>query len=190
MSRLRAFIAVELSPDVRGRAKKLIRALSQTGADVKWVDPQNLHLTLKFLGDVETNDTPELCRAVAAAANQCTAFDFTCLGVGAFPRPERPRTIWLGVDEGAEEFAKLAEVLDEELAAIGYPREPRRFVPHITLGRARDDGEGFEALAEAIAAEAEFAGGASDVSEVTVFSSSLGRSGPSYEALSHIPLAE
>lgn len=190
MSRIRTFVAVELSPDVAGHCRDLIKRLSKVETEVHWVDPKSIHLTLKFLGDVLDREVHEVCRAVEKACAGMDAFDFSCGGVGAFPSLERPRTIWLGIRQGSDKLAELSERVEHELHLIGYPKERRRFSPHITIGKIRDGGVPEPALIEALQRLANFDGGECDVSEVTVFSSELRREGPLYTPLSHAGLKE
>ncbi len=181
-SRVRTFIAVELGLDIRARATRLIAKLRDTGADVRWVEPTNLHLTLKFLGDVERNDVPAVCNAVLRAAADIPPFDLESRGVGAFPDVDRPRTIWMGIGHGEAEMVALQARVEEELAKEGYRPEARRFRPHLTLGRVRG-ARGAAELAEVLTNLLDYSGGAMSVDELVVFSSTLERSGPTYEPL-------
>src|SRR5262249_59819144 len=101
MSRLRTFIAVDLGGAVRGRCVALQENLARAGPDVKWVEPENLHVTLLFLGEVVDRDVPAVCSAVAAVCARHGAFPVTVELVGCFPNPPRPRVVWVGVGEGA-----------------------------------------------------------------------------------------
>src|SRR4029450_10033794 len=104
MTRIRAFVAVELAPSVAARARKLIDELRASSAQVNWVKTQQMHLTLKFLGDVQDTETPDICRVVADVAKTFEPFEITCRGVGAFPNLREPRTLWIGIEDGAEEL--------------------------------------------------------------------------------------
>lgn len=182
---VRTFVAVEMSPEVRAKAHQLIARLAATSAKVKWVDPRDMHLTLKFLGDVDMLEIPRVCQAVEAAVRDLPPFDVQVQGAGAFPEPSRPRTLWLGVRQGAEELAILHDCLEQALAPLGFRREPRRFHPHLTLGRVRSVPPGGAGdLAGLLAQHRDDFAGASDVSEVVVYSSELRRDGPKYEVLS------
>src|SRR5262245_14607697 len=107
MSRLRTFIAVELAGSVLAKAAQLIKELQAAGADVSWVKAPQMHLTLKFLGDVADTETPDICRVVADAARRFEPFEIVCRGAGAFPDVRQPRTIWLGFSQGVEELTEL-----------------------------------------------------------------------------------
>jgi 2'-5' RNA ligase len=187
--KVRTFIAVEISSEVRGKTQRLISALAATSANVKWVEPENLHLTLKFLGDVEMLEVPQLCQAVDEAVADLPPFDVQFHGAGAFPSVERPRTVWVGMTAGSEEMVALHDALEQRLAALGFRSDGRRFRPHLTIGRVRSSSPSeIRVLASLLADQRDFVGGSGDVSEVVVFSSELSRAGPAYEPLSHAEL--
>lgn len=124
---MRAFIAVEISEGARTEVARLQETLITAGADVKWVEPRNLHLTLKFLGEVPEEKIPALTESLGRTAAETPPFSFSLQGVGAFPRMEHPRVIWVGVQEGKEQLVQLAEKVGGE----------RPFSPHLTIGRVR-----------------------------------------------------
>lgn len=188
MPRTRTFVAVETTEHLRRRAAELTAHFHGLSGDWKWVAPENLHWTLQFLGDVEELEIPAVCTAVAAAANDCEAFQLAGIGAGAFPSNERPRTIWIGAGEGAESMIGLQRSIERRLKKLGYRGDNRRFVPHLTLGRAGRHGRP-ESLANELAALASFDAGDMPVDEVTVFASRLTRDGPVYEPLARAPLA-
>jgi len=181
--RIRTFVAVEIDAAVRAAADELIRQLAESGADVKWVEPENLHVTVKFLGEVDSRQLHQICRAVEAAVASQPPFDLEVRRAGAFPNARRPRTLWLGAGRGGEELAAVAREVDKQLQRLGYPRESRRFHAHLTLGRVRQGGAASGRLAELLAEQAEFQAGTSRVAEAVVFSSQLSRGGPVYEPL-------
>jgi 2'-5' RNA ligase len=185
MQNIRTFAAVEIWPEIRDRARMLINRFKDTTAKVTWVKPEQMHLTMNFLGDVPLNDIAAVCKAVADAAAPFKPFDIEMAGVGVFPSYDNPRTIWLGVGDGGEELIALHNALQARLGDLGFRVEARRFHPHLTLGRVRSVPKGPGQLAGLIKQHAEFEAGPMMISEVTVFSSELGRSGPTYEALGH-----
>jgi 2'-5' RNA ligase len=189
MSTLRTFIAVEPAPAVRKGALELIERLRRTSANVKWVGATELHWTLKFLGDVEMQEIPGVCAAVVSAAHDLPAFSITAFGAGAFPGATRPRTLWLGVRKGTDEFVALHNRIEEALVPLGYRAEQRRFHPHMTLGRVRNGPHGSGELGRFVNQFFGFHAGDMTVSEVVVFSSRLERQGPVYEVLSRAPLS-
>ncbi len=184
---VRTFIAVEIPGEVKEHAGRLIERLSVAQAKVKWVAPAAMHWTLKFLGDVDILETPKICEAVARAVESLAPFDVEARGAGAFPDTRRPRTVWIGMGQGVERMIDLHDRVDAELAKLGYRPEARRFHPHLTIGRVRS-GQGIEELGQLVAHNANFESGLSTVFEVVIFSSQLGRDGPTHEPLGHAEL--
>jgi len=188
MARLRTFIAVDLGKPLRDRCASLRENLARTGADVKWVEPENLHVSLLFLGEVDEREITPVCRAVTDACTSRCAFTLSLEKVGCFPHPRRPRVIWVGVGDGSADLVALHDVLEPPLLALGcYRREERRYTPHITLGRVRSERAGGP-LADALKKYANWQGGSTDVREVQVLSSQLTPEGPIYSVLSRAPL--
>ena len=186
--KLRTFVAVEVPGEVQQRTTRLIQRLSDTSAKVKWSTPEQLHWTLKFLGEVDLVEVPDICKSVAEAVAPLAPFDIDARGIGAFPDIKRPRTIWLGLGLGHDQMIALHEVIERGLARLGYREEGRRFRPHITLGRVRSGGAGLRELGELVQQNADFEGGLSTVFDVVVYSSHLGREGPTYDPLGHAEL--
>ena len=210
----RTFIAVAAAPEIRQAAQKLMNLLRPAAEGVKWVAPENLHWTLQFLGDVDELDTPEVCRAVSKAADELEPFTLEARGAGAFPSPDRPRTLWIGAGEGEREMVALQKAIQRRLAKRGYRGEQRRYVPHLTIGRARHavrgsgdvvrgsgdvvrgspdpaqaDDQRSPSLSAELAEIADYNAGTMLVEEVTVYASRLGREGSTYEVLARAPLS-
>ncbi len=189
MKKIRTFVAVDVAEAVRERAAQLIELLRGAGGDVKWVEPHNLHLTLKFLGDVAETEVNSVCQAVARAAAGMPPFLMSVQGAGAFPHIGRPRTIWIGVEEGTEPLQSLQRAVDKALKPLGFPKEQRAFHPHLTLGRIRRGGPELHALSDRLREQQGFDAGSSMIDEVVVYASYLDRSGPTYQAMSRVALA-
>ena len=185
---IRTFVAVEITSAVRGRAGVLIEQLRAAPADVKWVATQNLHLTLKFLGDVDSRETARVCEAVGQAAADVEPFKLEVCRAGAFPNARRPRTLWLGCGDGQQEMIALHGHVEKPLKKLGFRPDHRRFHPHLTIGRVRGGRMGVTELGQRLEQQADFKAGRIKVSEVVVFSSQLDRTGPIYEALSRAKL--
>ena len=185
---VRTFVAVETSDAVRQRTAELIGICAATGAKVSWVQPQNLHLTLKFLDEVPLNSIPEVSAAVQKAAAALEPFELEICGAGAFPTARRPRTLWLGTGQGSEPLGKLHAALESALKPIGFPKEHRRFAAHLTIGRVRGPGPGLAELGLLIQQHAGFTAGQFRVAEVVVCSSQLTPQGPIYETMSRATL--
>jgi 2'-5' RNA ligase len=190
MAKLRTFIAVEATEEIRTQAIRLSDQLSHTAANVKWVEQHNLHWTVKFLGEVPNNDIPNICQAVGEPIARLKQFEIIAQGAGAFPTASRPRTVWLGVSQGEQQFVALHDAVDAALAKLDFRSEHRRFRPHMTLGRVRRSPQGIDELATLIAEHEQFDAGPMIVDELVVFSSQLERNGPSYQVLSRLPLGK
>jgi len=185
---MRTFIAVPLDDAIRSRAVALQGQLAQAGAGVKWVERENLHVTLLFLGEVDAREVLDVCRVVQTAANAISPFEIEVTGVGGFPNLRRPRTLWVGVGTGSAEMVRLHDALEKPLLELGcYRREDRGFTPHVTLGRIKTDDvtDGFRAALTQCAA---WQGGRQAVDQVHVLSSELTAEGPNYTVLSRCPL--
>lgn len=188
MSTLRTFVALELPGSVLTRANALIARLKVADAKVNWVRPENLHLTLKFLGDVPESDIPDVCKVVDEAVRRFEPFEIVFRGCGAFPTTSSPRTVWIGVEQGAEELTALQEAVDIGLKKLRFPREVRRFQAHLTLGRVKESGPASKELGRLIEEYAEYDADIAAVDEVVTFASFLDRSGSKYEPLGHADL--
>jgi 2'-5' RNA ligase len=188
MSRLRTFIAVELLPGQRTRCVALQEDLAQASGGVKWVEPENLHVTLLFLGEVDERDVPSVCRAVADTCAGLDSFRMSVEGVGCFGDRRRPRTIWVGIRAGKDELIALHDALERPLLELGcYRREERLYTPHITLGRGKSN-QPSNRLAGELDRQIGWRGGECEVSDVVVLSSELRPEGPVYTVLSRAPL--
>jgi len=186
--RLRTFIAVSLEKFSHDRVVGLQRRFQDLGVPVKWVEPNNLHLTLLFLGEVDARETPAICKAVETAVRSMRPFAITIAGAGAFPTPRRPRTLIVHVSEGNEEMIALHDAIEKPLLELGcYRREERPFKPHLTLGRVKGQAE-LEPLVNSIKQFEGWQGGQSQVDEVLVMSSELYSHGPQYAVLSRAHL--
>jgi RNA 2',3'-cyclic 3'-phosphodiesterase len=184
MKPTRTFIAIDPGKAIRDRLVSLQESLAKSGADVKWVEHDNLHLTLLFLGEVDQRDLTDVCRAVADAAATRAAFSMTIARAGAFPNTRRPRTLWVGVDAGAQEVCALHDAVERPLLKLGcYRREERAFTPHLTLGRVRAD-RAADVLAATLTKFAGWTAGETNVVEILVMGSELTPEGPTYTVLS------
>ncbi len=187
--RIRTFVAVEVPANVRAKIAQLMARLRVSPANVKWVDDLQLHYTLKFLGNLTIQDVGEVCAAVQSAVEELPAFEIQVGGLGAFPTPDRPRTVWVGVRQGEAEMVALHNAIERQLSDLGFRTENRRFRPHLTIGRVRNSPEGIPELAAMMVAEQSFLAGVVSVDEAVVFSSELGPKGPTYDVLGTAELA-
>ncbi len=134
---MRAFIAVELPAEIKSGLTRLQEELKASAADVKWVNPENCHLTLKFLGEINEKQKEGIIGAIKDTAQNNNPFAASIINLGAFPKMDFPRIIWVGLDKGDDRVKKIAAELEEKLEKIGFPREAREFSCHITIGRVR-----------------------------------------------------
>lgn len=136
MSVIRAFIAVDIPPEIQARLEKIIEQFkgSLPGGGVRWVNTESLHLTLKFLGDVSIANLEMLDEILKGEASRHHHLEISIGGLGAFPSLRRPRVIWAGVEAPAE-LSAVQSGIENEMARLGYSREERPFSPHLTLGR-------------------------------------------------------
>jgi 2'-5' RNA ligase len=186
MQPIRTFIAVNIAPSVATKVAQLVAELQSGPASVKWVKEGSLHVTLQFLGDVDMARIPEIAQAVKQAAAEVDPFEMICRGIGAFPNLERPRTLWIGVERGAEELCDVQRRIEARLSELGFRPEARKFHPHLTLGRVKHSRP--RELAQMLEGRENFQAGATLVSEVVVYSSQLEREGPLHTALATSPL--
>ena len=135
--KIRAFVAIELPGEILQAIRELQDEMKSEKLDLRWVEPGNIHLTLKFLGEMDPKDLEPVCHVVKNTAGRVPAFDLVAKGIGAFPGLNRPRVVWAGISGKTESLGKLADFLDQELEALGFERESRPFKGHLTLARAR-----------------------------------------------------
>jgi 2'-5' RNA ligase len=136
---IRSFIAIELPSDIRSKLDELQKELKQNKLQqIKWTNPSGIHLTLKFLGNIDAGDIDKITGAIRESCRGYKKFTLELAELGVFPNYKRPRVIWLGVGGQMDILLKLQRQIDDKLELIGFPREKRPFSPHITLGRVRD----------------------------------------------------
>lgn len=189
MPRVRTFLGVDLGEEIRARLIALQEELAALAPDVKWVEPDNLHITLLFLGEVEQREVLDICRVAQMAVAELPVFSMSVEGAGCFPNPRRPRTLWVGVGEGAEEVGVVHDLIETPLLDMGcYRRETRGYVPHVTLGRVKGEAANDE-LAKALLQRKTWSAGSTTVREVQIMSSELTKDGPIYTVLGRAKLA-
>ncbi len=135
--KIRCFIAIELSQEIKEALGRIEDELKQTINGVNWVKPDNIHLTLKFLGHLEKDIVERTKEILTQIASQTAPFKMKLSSAGAFPTPARPRVIWIGMDEANKESSRLANLVEERLAPLGIEKESRAFHPHLTLARVK-----------------------------------------------------
>lgn len=175
----RAFVGVPVgsAPDL----VRLLDGLEESGADVRTVHPEQLHLTLSFLGDVPDDSAPTLAEALDAATHGTRPFEMRLHQVGAFPNARRPRVVWVGVAE-PEPMVDLATRVRESLAAAGFPGDDKDFRAHVTLARTRSE-RNLDKLVAFLREHGRDSFGSLAVSEVRLYRSTLGPQGAAHEVL-------
>ena len=186
--RLRAFVAVELSPETRSSLAAEVLSLRALGADVKWVAEENLHITVKFLGQVNRHQVPGVLDALGRAVKDARSFNMEMRGLAFFPSPVRPRVVAAGVAEEAlpARASRAARHVDQKLPPR-FKKEERGFKAHATLGRVKSP-KGIRALSDYLLTWDGRAFGEDNVESVTLFMSELTRAGAVYTALGHARL--
>jgi 2'-5' RNA ligase len=185
---IRAFIAVPVGDEIRSAVETVEEELKRIGADVKWVKPGNVHLTLKFLGNIRPDDVEPLKAALGEALSGEAGFEAAVAGLGTFPRGRgKPRVVWMGLEEGAERLKDLAARVDDACASLGFEHEARPFAGHLTIGRSRRGGGRLPELAEAVT-KLLFNPLQLKVDRVNLVRSRLSPEGPTYTVLESFTL--
>lgn len=181
---IRAFVAVPIPalPALR----PVLRRLELLGSAIKPVAPENLHVTLKFLGPIPFEQVPQIAAVMQLAADRETPFTATVVGMGAFPRPERPSVVWAGLND-ADGLVRMAERIEQHLLPLGFPRERRAFQPHLTLARVRRKPPA--ELAELLRIHQATPFGTVNIEAIQLFQSEPGPTGPRYGSLATAELS-
>jgi RNA 2',3'-cyclic 3'-phosphodiesterase len=187
---MRAFIAVELPQEIKDSLSRLQGQLKKSGADVKWIEPNNIHLTLKFLGEIDEKQLEKIIRIIEDTVKDKNAFHARISSIGAFPKINYPRVIWVAIDKGDNEAKQTAKELEEKIAKIGIPRENKAFSSHITIGRTRSTINRERLVKDLSALENNLANTDLEfiVAKITLFKSALTPNGPIYESLKEASL--
>lgn len=178
---MRLFIAVELSKEIKKELTALEEKLKSSAADVKWVKPDNIHLTLKFLGETKEEQIEPIKKILNGLAEKFKVFKTEITGLGSFPSLKSPRVIWIGLNN-ISVILEMVKLLEEELDKLGFPKEKRDFQPHLTLGRVRSP-KNIDILKETLAKNLDFKAGVLEVRDVFLIESKLTPSGPIYTTL-------
>jgi 2'-5' RNA ligase len=184
---IRCFVALELPLEIQSELSQAAAKLKAAQADVKWVEPENVHLTVKFLGEIPHNKVLQIGMALSALG-QRRAIASRLAGLGAFPVLNKPRVVWAGLDEGLEELGEIQKVVEDRMAELGFQREERGFLPHLTLGRVRSNRNAAELsrlITDTRPRPLEFA-----FRSLTLMKSTLAPGGSVYQPLQTVSLAE
>lgn len=185
---MRAFIALALPEEVREALGRLQQDLAASRADVKWVEPHHLHVTMKFLGEITEEQRHAVEAMLRRLAEREAPFLLGVQALGAFPSADAPRVLWVGLADGRERVQRMAEAIEREGAALSFVREDRPFAAHVTIGRVRSTSHR-QQLARALLETTWQPPAPWRVTSLTLYQSVLGSGGPRYTVLADVPLA-
>jgi len=179
---MRCFAAISLSDALRGALGALVARWSARADGLRWCRPEQLHVTLWFLGEVKAADVASVCAAVAAAARSVEPFEISLTSVGCFPSARNPRVLWCGLDDPEQGCARWVAAAAPLLAALGFPAEARAFKPHITLARSNSPAGG-ASIGRVLEAAHPVGAASMHVEEFVLYESVLGPGGARYQAV-------
>ena len=184
---IRSFLAIELPKPILKKIEEVQGDLRSTHADVRWVSPEKIHLTLKFFGNIEESRIDSIFKSIEEPVRNILPFTIRVQGMGAFPQLKNPRVIWVGLVNGSEILTSLQIQIETQLEKVGFQPEDRPFHPHLTLGRMKSS-RGKEELAGRMEKHKEDEFGDLRVERVVLFKSELRPSGPIYTPLGDVKL--
>jgi 2'-5' RNA ligase len=191
VEQVRCFIAIELPEAVKAGLTRLQAQLTSASlTPVKWVDPYGIHLTLKFLGNVNLDRISQITGAIEEAAQGIPPFHLEVKDLGVFPNPRRVQVVWVGVGGEVDKLLQLQKRLETNLARLGFAPEPRAFTPHLTLARVRDQASPDERqkLGQFISDNKFEAAYSFPVDSISLMRSQLTREGAIYSQISSVTL--
>ena len=180
MSQVRAFLAIDLDDDLKPKINKIIKEFKKIDTRIKYVELLNLHLTLKFFGDIDTEGLKILEKTIADVLDDFKPFDIKIKGCGAFPNTNRIKVIWVGIDDDRL-LKDLHDRLDEEFTRLGFDKD-KKFSTHLTIGRMKS-GKNKNQVKETIEEFSDFEIGEMKVTQISFKKSTLTPQGPIYEDL-------
>ena len=184
---IRSFLAIELPEAIRNKIDEIQGDLKSSHADVRWVNPEKIHLTLKFFGNIEEARVESIIKAIENPVRNTPAFTAKVRRIGAFPHWKNPRVIWMGVIDEKGTLSPFQKELETELEGIGFEPEARAFRPHLTLGRVNSS-RGKEGLIQKMERYQEEDFGDFNVERIVLFKSDLRPAGPIYTLLREVRL--
>lgn len=184
---LRSFLAIELPRVIIKKIEEVQGDLKSSRADVRWVSPEKIHLTLKFFGNIEESNIESIVKSIEKPVHTISPFPLNVRGVGAFPHFKNPRVIWMGLIDGKEVLIPFQKQLETEFEKIGFQSEDRPFHPHLTLGRMKSN-RGRDELVGRMEIHKDEEFGGFQVERVVLFKSDLRPTGPIYTPLKEMKL--
>ncbi len=192
MIAVRAFIAIEMPPEIQSHLAWVQDRLRRELRDlpIRWVRPESIHLTLKFLGMVPASHVDEIVAALRGLALERGPFTFVVEGIGCFPDLRHPRVIWVGISDPTRALAAFQRLIESSMQKLGYPPEDRPYQPHLTLGRVSRDATPahHRRIAEVIERTTVERLGEVRATEITLMRSDLHPQGAIYTPIARLPL--
>lgn len=179
---------MEANEEIRSSLVNVQKELEQTGADLKIVKPENIHLTLKFLGDISENQVDLVKEALQNATEAVDPFQVQVKGLGVFPEPSFIRVIWAGVTEGEEQLKSIRKDLDQSLSKISQSSDNKEYIPHYTIARVKS-GKAKDKLNSIIENKSDVEWGSIEADKVELKKSELTSEGPIYSTLEAVSLS-
>ena len=187
--KIRSFLAFELPPEIREIVDRVSRQVRTSPLEASWVRPENIHLTVVFLGDVETEEMEAIGRVVRGVCEGHHPFPVSLKAMGCFPNSSRPRVLWLGLEGDLERMSRFRDGIQQGLKPFGVQQEERPFKPHLTLGRFRKPNRMEAQLNGLISSYADLASPVCTLHELILFKSDLKPGGAVYTKMQSFPLA-
>lgn len=180
---MRTFIAIEIPKNQRKIIWELIIEEKKRNLPIKWVEFENLHITLKFLGEIDDKKKCEIIPVITDIAKKYKPITVSLKGIGCFPGSRNPRVLWVGVNQGNSELIEIANEIDNTLVRYGFKKEEKKFHPHLTFGRIKTFCKVEDILNRTVKTEPFM------VDSLVLFKSTLKPEGPIYEALQKFPFS-
>lgn len=184
---IRVFIAIEIDSEIKNKLSEYLSKLKRTGADVKWVAPENIHLSLKFIGYIEKETLINLNKIISDAVSCIGPFSISIGNIGAFPSIEKPRVVFVCVQERGNNLLMIYEKIDKGVEPLGIKRESKKYVGHITLGRVKSQ-KNISKLKNILNSGTECYFGLEKVTSLSLIQSKLTPTGPLYTRLNNFIL--
>jgi 2'-5' RNA ligase len=186
---IRSFLAFELPDDIKTIVTRVSGEIRKSPLDVRWVRPEFIHLTVVFMGDIESEQIPSMGESLGAVCSQHSPFTISLKPMGCFPNTRNPRVIWLGIDGDLERMSRFRDDLQHALSPFGIKEEERAFRPHLTLGRFKKPGKRQTELEQLLAKYRELPSPVRTLSDLVLFRSDLKPGGAVYTKMTSWPLS-
>lgn len=178
---MRVFISIELEDDIKEKICNLVSHLKQNNSNIRWVKPENLHITLAFLGEICNKKIPVLCRGLQRVSKTHNSFKITFSNLGFFPNPRNPRVLWIGIERNNKLY-NLKQDIDNVLDELGIYFNKKPFLPHLTIGRIKTKIINYEYFSSINFKSS------TEVKGINLMESKLYKTGPIYNSLFEVSL--